>query len=134
MRPQMRVCLCEIQNSVYISFNCGQNEMIFFSCFDFLICYLHFYEIITGTDVSFWVISLQGIIFMTFISLTEISFLSKWPEWNNSCNEFYFEVFHVSFYKRLTRHQTVMKSHVKKPFNLRVFHYKILHNLVLLNE
>ena len=51
MRPQMRVCLHKIQNSVYISFNCGENKIIC-SCFDFLIYYIYFYEIFPCTDIS----------------------------------------------------------------------------------
>ena len=38
-----------------------------------------------------------------FITRNEILFLSKWPQWNNTRNEFHFEMYHV--YKRLTRHR-----------------------------
>ena len=34
-------------------------------------------------------------VYMIFYHRNEISFLSRWPQWNNTHNEFHFEVFHV---------------------------------------
>ena len=52
-------------------------------CFDLLIDYLCFYEIFACAVVSFWMISFKGSVYITFITRNEISFLSKWPQWNN---------------------------------------------------
>ena len=94
------------ESSVYITFLCGRNEVkICFGdgprkmihsvkanhfCFD---------EITACADVSFCIISIRIVFIWHFITRNEILFLSKWPQW--LCHWFY----HVSSYKKLTRHQ-----------------------------
>ena len=55
--------------------------------------------------VSFHLISFQVVFTWYFLTRNEISFLSKWPQWNNTRNEFHFGLYNVNSYKKLTRHR-----------------------------
>ena len=107
-------------NSVYIIFNCGRNEVKFrfgwsekngpFSkaslfCFD---------EIKACADVSFHMISFWVVFTWYFITRNEISFLAKWPQWNDTRSEFHFGLYHLSSYKKLTRQQNENVSFCSK--------------------
>ena len=54
-----------------------------------------FYEINTYADVFFHDF-ISGTVYMIFYHRNEISFLSQWPQWNNTHSKFHFEVFHVN--------------------------------------
>ena len=46
-------------------------------------------------------ISFRVVLTRYFITRNEISFLSKWPHWNNTHNEFHFGLYHVFFWIEL---------------------------------
>ena len=64
-----------------------------------------FDEINTCANVSFHMISFRVVFTWYFIARKEIAFLSKWLQWNNARSEFYFGVFRVNSYKKLTWHR-----------------------------
>ena len=117
MRPEMKSTQNELlshhkRNYVYITFHWGRNEMKFYFgvglgktvhsvkanhfCFD---------EINAYANVSFHMISFWVVFTWHFVTRNEISFLSKWPQLNDTRNEFHFGLYHVNCYKKLTRHQ-----------------------------
>ena len=57
-------------------------------CYDLLIYFLCFDKKFACIDVSFLMILFQGRVYITFITRHQILFLSKWPQWNNICNDF----------------------------------------------
>ena len=59
------------------------------------------------TNISFHMISFRVVFTWHFINRSEISFLSKWSQWNNTRNEFRFGFHHVSSYKKLTRRRKI---------------------------
>ena len=54
-------------------------------------------------DVSFHMISFRVVFIWCFMTRNEISFLSKWLQWNTTRNEFHFGLDHVNNYKKLNR-------------------------------
>ena len=81
-----KVLHCLEKSCLYISFllQAKWNEINF--CFDLLIDSFCYYEIFACADVSFWMISFRGSVYLTFITRNEISFLSKCSQWNNTRN------------------------------------------------
>ena len=59
----------------------------------------------TFADVSFCMISFRVVLTWHFIARNEISFLLKWPKWNNTHNEFHFGYYQLNSSKKLTRHR-----------------------------
>ena len=88
------------RNSVCITFHCGWDEMKF--CFGRSLkktahsvkanqfC---FNEINGCADVSFHMNLFRVVFRWYFITQNAISFLSKWKQWNNTHNEFYFGLY-----------------------------------------
>ena len=66
-----------------------------YSCFD---------EINACAVVFFPVISFRVVFILHFITRNKISFLSKWPQWNNILNECHFVLYQVNRYKKMTKH------------------------------
>ena len=92
-------------------FHCGWNEIKFrFGGFPRKTVHsvkcsqLCFDEISACADVSFHMISFLVMFTWYFITQNEISFLSKWPQWSNTHNEFHFGLYYVNSYTKLTRH------------------------------
>ena len=95
-KARNKILFCHETNSVHISFYCGKK--IKWTCF--------FVPIFWSTIfVSFRIVSFLESVYITFITRNEIAFLSEWPQWNDTHNEFHFVVFRVSSLKRLIRHQ-----------------------------
>ena len=87
--------------------------------FDLLIDYLCIYEVFVWPDVFFGIFSLRDRVYIICITRNEISFLSKWPQWNNTRNDFHFALLHVNSFKRLTRNR--IENFAQKMYRL-VFH------------
>ena len=87
--------------------------------FDLLIDYLCIYEVFVWPDVFFGIFSLWDRVYIICITRNEISFLSKWPQWNNTRNDFHFALLHVNSLKRLTRNR--IENFAQKMYRL-VFH------------
>ena len=117
MRPEMKSTRNKIftnhkRYSVCITFHCRRYEMKFrfgagprktahsvkanYFCLD---------EIKACADISFHIISFPVVFTWSFIKRNEVSFLSKWPQWNKTHNEFHFGLYHVNSYYKLTRHR-----------------------------
>ena len=68
--------------------------------------------------IIFVLISYRVVFTWYFITWIEIWFLSKWPQWNNTRNKFYFGLYHLNSYEKLTRNRNEnvispeRKSHV----------------------
>ena len=117
MRPEMNSTQNEIsthhkRNSVYFTFHYGRNEMKFRfgggprkKVHSVQANHFCFNKVNACAIVSFHMISFWVVFTWYFITRTEISFLSKWPQWNNARNEFHFGFYHVNSYKKLTRHR-----------------------------
>ena len=67
--------------------------------------YKSFIFVYTCADVFFHTVSCRVVFTWYFIIRNEISFLSKWLQWNNTSNEFHFRWYHVNSLKKFTRHQ-----------------------------
>ena len=94
---QNKISIHHQRNYVHINFYCRRNERNFVSG-------VAQEKISPRADVSFYMISFRVVFTWYFTIWNEISFLSKWPLWNNSRNEIHFGLYHVSSYKKLTRH------------------------------
>ena len=95
-----------------ILFNCGRNEIKFrfgggprntthseranHSCFD---------EVNAYAEISFPMISFRVVFTWHFVTQNKISFLSIWPQWNNTRNKFHIVLYHVISYNKLSRDQ-----------------------------
>ena len=100
MRPEMKFPFAVKKNGLnWFSLQINSNKILFF-CWYFHPLSL-FYEIYPHAHIFFRMVSFWDRVWITFITRNEISFLSKQPQRNKSCNEFHFGVFYVNSYKRL---------------------------------
>ena len=113
MKPEMKSTRNEIsthhkKNSIYTTFHCERNEMNFVS-WEFRnnrsIKLKPIILVYASADASFHMISFRLVFTWYFIIRNEISFLSKWPQWNGTRSEFHFGLYHVSSCKKFNRHR-----------------------------
>ena len=77
-------------------------------------------------DVSFHMISIWVVFTWCFITKNKISFLSKWPQWNNTLNyyKFHFELLSCNGYRKLTSQRNkISRKHLLKSFTKNEYAY-----------